>query len=135
MLVYKHQLDCNLMALSKMTESSYTDSKHSSAITKTKKPDQSAALTIHEWLHELRLHKYAENLQTLSWKEMLDSTNESLEKLGVSTQGARSKLLKVCAMRSWSCRQRANVKIGIRGREGQSETQELSRALSWLGFL
>jgi hypothetical protein len=90
------------MLLSKMTDLSQTDSKQASSVTKpasrpatANKQDQSAALTIHEWLHELRLHKYAENLQTLSWKEMLNSTNESLEKLGVSTQGARSKLLKV----------------------------------------
>jgi len=55
-----------------------------------------SAQSISEWLHELRLHKYAENLQSVSWKEMLDLTDTALEKLGVSTQGARSKLLKVC---------------------------------------
>jgi len=55
-----------------------------------------SAQSISEWLHELRLHKYAENLQSVSWKEMLDLTDAALEKLGVSTQGARSKLLKVC---------------------------------------
>lgn len=46
------------------------------------------------WLKTLRLHKYTENLQHLKWKDMIELNDEELSKLGVSTLGARNKLLK-----------------------------------------
>jgi len=50
---------------------------------------------VYEWLHVLRLHKYTPNLAHLEWKDLINLDDKGLEKLGVSTQGARSKLIKV----------------------------------------
>lgn len=49
---------------------------------------------VYGWLHELRLHKYTPNLSHLEWKDLINLDDGELEKLGVSTQGARSKLIK-----------------------------------------
>ncbi|QPG74770.1 hypothetical protein FOA43_002104 [Brettanomyces nanus] len=46
------------------------------------------------WLKTLRLHKYTENLKKLQWKQMIELSDSQLEQLGVSTVGARNKLLK-----------------------------------------
>jgi len=50
---------------------------------------------VYEWLHILRLHKYTPNLAHLEWKDLINLDDGELDKLGVSTQGARSKLIKV----------------------------------------
>jgi hypothetical protein len=46
------------------------------------------------WLKALRLHKYTENMQGLKWEEMVRLDDSGLSALGVSTVGARNKLLK-----------------------------------------
>lgn len=46
------------------------------------------------WLKTLRLHKYTDNLKHLKWQEMVVLDDEGLTSLGVSTVGARNKLLK-----------------------------------------
>lgn len=46
------------------------------------------------WLKTLRLHKYTDNLKSLRWEQMVELSDEDLGKLGVSTVGARNKLLK-----------------------------------------
>ncbi|KAG7711488.1 hypothetical protein KL929_000988 [Ogataea haglerorum] len=46
------------------------------------------------WLKTLRLHKYTDNLQHLKWPEMIELNDAQLAELGVSTVGARNKLLK-----------------------------------------
>ncbi|KAH3660234.1 hypothetical protein OGAPHI_007439 [Ogataea philodendri] len=46
------------------------------------------------WLKALRLHKYTENLQSLNWADMIELSDSQLADLGVSTVGARNKLLK-----------------------------------------
>ncbi|ODQ49099.1 hypothetical protein PICMEDRAFT_18969, partial [Pichia membranifaciens NRRL Y-2026] len=46
------------------------------------------------WLKTLRLHKYTENLQHLRWQDMVALDDAALAQLGVSTLGARNKLLK-----------------------------------------
>lgn len=46
------------------------------------------------WLKALRLHKYTENLQHLRWQDMVALDDAALAQLGVSTLGARNKLLK-----------------------------------------
>ena len=46
------------------------------------------------WLKALRLHKYTENLQHLRWDDMVALDDAALAQLGVSTLGARNKLLK-----------------------------------------
>lgn len=46
------------------------------------------------WLKTLRLHKYTENLQHLKWEDMVQLDDAELANLGVSTLGARNKLLK-----------------------------------------
>lgn len=69
---------------------------------RTQLSQSASSAAILEWLHELRLHKYADNLKHLSWKEMISLNDDELEKLGVSTQGARSKLLKVSIAKSSS---------------------------------
>lgn len=46
------------------------------------------------WLKVLRLHKYTDKLQHLKWQELINLDDEALEKLGVSTVGARNKLIK-----------------------------------------
>jgi hypothetical protein len=50
------------------------------------------------WLRTLRLHKYTDNLKDLKWQELVQLDDEGLEKRGVAAKGARSKLLKVCAL-------------------------------------
>lgn len=49
---------------------------------------------IPQWLKALRLHKYTDNLKDLQWREMVDLDDTDLQKLGISTVGARNKLLK-----------------------------------------
>lgn len=49
---------------------------------------------IPQWLKTLRLHKYTDNLKDLQWREMVCLDDADLQKLGVSTVGARNKLLK-----------------------------------------
>lgn len=46
------------------------------------------------WLKALRLHKYTDQMKHLQWRDMVMLGDEDLEKLGVSTVGARNKLLK-----------------------------------------
>ncbi|VEU22386.1 DEKNAAC103521 [Brettanomyces naardenensis] len=46
------------------------------------------------WLKTLRLHKYTDNLKGLQWEKMVELDDQDLEDLGVSTVGARNKLLK-----------------------------------------
>lgn len=49
-----------------------------------------------KWLHTLRLHKYAKNLQGLTPKELLDLREEDVIERGVDRVGARNKLILVC---------------------------------------
>ena len=44
------------------------------------------------WLKHLRLHKYTEYIMSLTYQELLELTDEKLQKMNV-TQGARKKLL------------------------------------------
>ena len=44
------------------------------------------------WLKHLRLHKYTEHIMGLTYQELLELTDEKLQKMNV-TQGARKKLL------------------------------------------
>ena len=44
------------------------------------------------WLKHLRLHKYTEHIMGLTYQELLELTDEELQKMNV-TQGARKKLL------------------------------------------
>lgn len=46
------------------------------------------------WLKKLRLHKYRSNLESYTWREMIEFDDGKLEQLGVSALGARNKLLK-----------------------------------------
>lgn len=46
------------------------------------------------WLKTLRLHKYTDKLLHLNWKELIELDDKQLEDIGVSTLGARTKLLK-----------------------------------------
>lgn len=49
---------------------------------------------IPQWLKILRLHKYTDILSSLDWKVMINLTDEELDEMGISTLGARRKLLK-----------------------------------------
>ena len=51
------------------------------------------ATEIREWLKSLRLHKYTKILLELTYEELLQITDEALEKRSV-TMGARGKILK-----------------------------------------
>ncbi|ORX84182.1 hypothetical protein BCR32DRAFT_230653, partial [Anaeromyces robustus] len=50
------------------------------------------------WLRSLRLHKYTNIFQSMSWKEMVILNDDELTQKGVAALGARRKLLKVFAM-------------------------------------
>ncbi|KAI5808755.1 hypothetical protein DFH27DRAFT_238665 [Peziza echinospora] len=50
---------------------------------------------ISQWLRSLRLHKYTDNLKDLKWQELVQLSDEDLEKRGVNALGARRKMLKV----------------------------------------
>ena len=50
-------------------------------------------LEIREWLKSLRLHKYTKMLLEISYEELLQLSDETLEKKNV-TMGARGKILK-----------------------------------------
>lgn len=67
---------------------------------------------IREWLKSLRLHKYTKILLELTYEELLELSDEQLEKKNV-TLGARGKILK---------------NIGL-VRERSGKLRELSRAL------
>lgn len=47
---------------------------------------------VYTWLKRLRLHKYFPHFENFTYEQMMDITDEFLEKLGV-TQGARTKLV------------------------------------------
>ncbi|EEB07986.2 RNA hairpin binding protein [Schizosaccharomyces japonicus yFS275] len=49
---------------------------------------------IPSWLRSLRLHKYTDNLKDVSWQELIELTDEDLQRKGISALGARRKLLK-----------------------------------------
>lgn len=51
---------------------------------------------IPNWLRALRLHKYTDNLQDLNWQDLVNLSDDQLVARGVTTIGARRKLLKVC---------------------------------------
>ena len=70
-------------------------------------PSQLTSLTLLEdipqWLKTLRLHKYTSSLSNIPWQALVQFDDNELQKRGVSTLGARNKLLKsfaiVCAER------------------------------------
>lgn len=47
---------------------------------------------VYQWLKKLRLHKYYPHFENFTYEQMMDVTDEFLDKLGV-TQGARTKLV------------------------------------------
>jgi hypothetical protein len=58
--------------------------------------EDSGAYALSNWLHTLRLHKYVENIKGMSPAELLRLDEEELQRRGVGTVGARTKLLSVC---------------------------------------
>jgi len=52
-------------------------------------------LDIPLFLRSLRLHKYAFAFEGLNWKQMIKIGNDELLRRGVTTTGARNKMLKV----------------------------------------
>ena len=50
------------------------------------------------WLHSLRLHKYAPLFENMSWTEMIELSDEGLERIGMAALGARRKILKAFDM-------------------------------------
>jgi hypothetical protein len=50
-----------------------------------------------QWLKRHRLHKYASNFSTITYAGMLDLQDADLEGLGITAQGARTKMLKSIA--------------------------------------
>jgi hypothetical protein len=50
---------------------------------------------VQAWLRTLRLHKYADAFEDLTWQQVVRMTDEDMERAGVNTIGARRKLLKV----------------------------------------
>jgi hypothetical protein len=62
----------------------------------TNAPFNPVPVDIPTWLRSIRLHKYTDNLKDLSWHELIQLSDEELEKLGVRAIGARRKLLKTC---------------------------------------
>lgn len=50
---------------------------------------------VQAWLRTLRLHKYADAFEGLTWQQVVRMTDEDMEQAGVNTIGARRKLLKV----------------------------------------
>ncbi|ODV95251.1 hypothetical protein PACTADRAFT_43133 [Pachysolen tannophilus NRRL Y-2460] len=50
------------------------------------------------WLKTLRLHKYTDILSSHDWKKMIYYDDVELERIGISTVGARRKLLKAFAI-------------------------------------
>ena len=59
--------------------------------------DPSLLQDIPAWLRSLRLHKYTDNLKSLSWTELIELDDKGLEDRGVNALGARRKMLKVCS--------------------------------------
>ncbi|KAI4194403.1 MAG: hypothetical protein LQ346_003707 [Caloplaca aetnensis] len=57
--------------------------------------DPSLLQDIPAWLRSLRLHKYTDNLKTMSWTELVELDDKGLEDRGVNALGARRKMLKV----------------------------------------
>lgn len=57
--------------------------------------DPSLLQDIAAWLRSLRLHKYTDNLKSLSWTELVELDDKGLEDRGVNALGARRKMLKV----------------------------------------
>ncbi|KAL8844862.1 MAG: hypothetical protein Q9205_000131 [Flavoplaca limonia] len=57
--------------------------------------DPSLLQDIPAWLRSLRLHKYTDNLKSLSWTELIELDDKGLEDRGVNALGARRKMLKV----------------------------------------
>ncbi|KAH8920781.1 hypothetical protein BT69DRAFT_1336114 [Atractiella rhizophila] len=47
------------------------------------------------WLRSLRLHKYTDNFQGMTWKDMVVMDDAQLEAKGVAALGARRKMLKI----------------------------------------
>lgn len=47
------------------------------------------------WLRSLRLHKYTNNFEGKTWKEMVSLDDAGLEARGVAALGARRKMLKI----------------------------------------
>lgn len=52
-------------------------------------------LDVQSWLRSLRLHKYGHAFEGMQWQQVVRMTDEDMLKAGVSTVGARRKLLKV----------------------------------------
>lgn len=46
-------------------------------------------------MRSLRLHKYSHAFEGMQWQQVIRMSDEDMEKAGVSTVGARRKLLKV----------------------------------------
>ncbi|KAL8923779.1 MAG: hypothetical protein Q9208_004427 [Pyrenodesmia sp. 3 TL-2023] len=57
--------------------------------------DPSLLQDIPAWLRSLRLHKYTDNLKTMTWTELIELDDKGLEDRGVNALGARRKMLKV----------------------------------------
>ncbi|KAI9493275.1 hypothetical protein BDB00DRAFT_723425, partial [Zychaea mexicana] len=50
---------------------------------------------VQNWLRSLRLHKYSHAFDGMQWQQVVRMTDEDMLQAGVSTLGARRKLLKV----------------------------------------
>ncbi|GME66933.1 unnamed protein product [[Candida] boidinii] len=73
-------------------------SANANANPKSAMPEEIASIELLEnipaWLKMLRLHKYTDCLQDINWKDLIEFDDSKLEEVGVSTLGARNKLLK-----------------------------------------
>ncbi|KAJ3206073.1 Flap-structured DNA-binding and RNA-binding protein [Entophlyctis luteolus] len=66
-------------------------------------PNRYSAIDIPSWLRSLRLHKYEFAFQNCTWRDMVKMSDAELARRGVTTVGARTKLLKVFEMVKAEC--------------------------------
>jgi hypothetical protein len=62
------------------------------------------------FLRSLRLHKYTDIFQHDDWRRMIFLTDQDLERRGVTTVGARRKLLKVFELYIKETQNNSNIK-------------------------
>jgi hypothetical protein len=68
---------------------------------------------VQAWLRTLRLHKYADAFEGLSWQEVVQMTDDDMTQAGVNTIGARRKLLKVFENVMTHCQKNASILTSI----------------------
>jgi len=71
------------------------------------------------WLRGLRLHKYTQCFDGMTWQEMVELDDEALEKKGIVTLGARRRLLRTFEI--------VKKKMGLERPSSTTPTEEVSK--------